>query len=262
MPCSPTATPCTSAPRMIDRQHLPARLFDRLARFQRELGHLQGGLGAFGTDPVERPVGRALQAPCTSPTTSTSSPRRRHQLASVSCPDRPFLVLGQMTTADPTRSPPGTESAWAYAHVPQEIKSDAGDDGITGRWDDRRAGAVHPSCRTADRGACTWVLRADPRPSRARTDGHGADQPNLVGGDIGGGTASCTSSSIFRPVAGWGRAETPVRRLLPGVGVSSPGCRRPRGVRSQRRARCAGTSSPAALSRSCPGRRVVCPPID
>src|SRR5690606_32847032 len=34
-------------------------------------------------------------------------------------PDNPFLVVGQMTTADPTRSPAGTESLWAYTHVPQ-----------------------------------------------------------------------------------------------------------------------------------------------
>ena len=33
-------------------------------------------------------------------------------------PRSPYLLLGQMTTADPTRSPEGTESAWAYTHVP------------------------------------------------------------------------------------------------------------------------------------------------
>ena len=33
-------------------------------------------------------------------------------------PARPFTLLGQMTTTDPTRSPAGTESAWAYTHVP------------------------------------------------------------------------------------------------------------------------------------------------
>ena len=33
-------------------------------------------------------------------------------------PQRPFLLFGQMTTSDPTRSPAGTESAWAYTHVP------------------------------------------------------------------------------------------------------------------------------------------------
>ena len=50
-------------------------------------------------------------------------------------PAEPFLLIGQMTTTDPTRSPAGTESFWAYTHVPQEIHGDAGDEGITGAWD-------------------------------------------------------------------------------------------------------------------------------
>src|SRR5690606_33657826 len=33
-------------------------------------------------------------------------------------PDRLFLICGQMTTADPSRSPAGTESFWAYTHLP------------------------------------------------------------------------------------------------------------------------------------------------
>ncbi len=31
---------------------------------------------------------------------------------------RPFVLLGQMNKADPTRSPAGTETVWAYTHVP------------------------------------------------------------------------------------------------------------------------------------------------
>ena len=36
-------------------------------------------------------------------------------------PQRPFVLFGQMTTTDPTRSPEGTESAWAYTHVPRGV---------------------------------------------------------------------------------------------------------------------------------------------
>src|SRR5205085_1325913 len=35
---------------------------------------------------------------------------------------------------DPTRSPPGTESLWAYTHVPQSIRGDAaGEIGVDGQ---------------------------------------------------------------------------------------------------------------------------------
>ena len=39
-----------------------------------------------------------------------------------------------MTTSDPTRSPPGTESMWAYTHVPQGQSLNAGSDALTGTW--------------------------------------------------------------------------------------------------------------------------------
>ncbi len=45
------------------------------------------------------------------------------QIAMGEVPDRPFALFGQMTTADPSRSPAGTtESAWAYTHVPQRVQ--------------------------------------------------------------------------------------------------------------------------------------------
>ena len=51
-------------------------------------------------------------------------------------PARPFLSLGQMTATDPPGRC-GTESVWAYTHVPQRIRGDAGDVGgtISGNWE-------------------------------------------------------------------------------------------------------------------------------
>ncbi|MBC7632928.1 NAD(P)/FAD-dependent oxidoreductase, partial [Aeromicrobium sp.] len=57
------------------------------------------------------------------------------QVSARAVPADPFMLAGQMTTTDPTRSPPGTESLWAYTHVPQRTVRDAGDDGIRGIWD-------------------------------------------------------------------------------------------------------------------------------
>ena len=41
-----------------------------------------------------------------------------YHLATRQIPSHPFVLLGQMGRADPTRSPAGTETAWAYTHVP------------------------------------------------------------------------------------------------------------------------------------------------
>ena len=58
------------------------------------------------------------------------------QVSARHVPADPFLLVGQMSTADPSRSPAGTESLWAYTHVPQQSIDDAGGEGIRGVWDD------------------------------------------------------------------------------------------------------------------------------
>ncbi len=59
------------------------------------------------------------------------------QVTARTIPAAPFLLAGQMTTTDPTRSPAGTESLWAYTHVPQPepATGDAGDGTVKGTWD-------------------------------------------------------------------------------------------------------------------------------
>ena len=46
---------------------------------------------------------------------------------------------------------------------------------------------------------------------------------NLVGGAINGGTSQLHQQLVFRPVPGWGRAETPVRGLFLGSASAHPG---------------------------------------
>ncbi len=47
-------------------------------------------------------------------------------LAQDRIPAHPFVLVGQMNKADPTRSPAGTETVWAYTHVPLRVRGDAG----------------------------------------------------------------------------------------------------------------------------------------
>jgi phytoene dehydrogenase-like protein len=74
------------------------------------------------------------------------------QIAMGHIPDKPFALFGQMTTADPGRSPLGTESAWAYTHVPQRVHGDAGGD-RPGRL---RSARVRPSLRSSRTGHPLW----------------------------------------------------------------------------------------------------------
>lgn len=121
-------------------------------------------------------------------------------------PLRPFLLFGQMTTADPTRSPPGTESAWAYTHLPHGRHWSADDVAAHVERIEAAIERVAPGFRGS---ALARHVQAPADLER--------DDANLVGGAINGGSASVHQQLFFRPTPGFGRAETP----LPGLYLAS-----------------------------------------
>ena len=142
------------------------------------------------------------------------------------------MLAGQMTTSDPTRSPAGTESFWAYTHVPQRATSRRGDERRPGHWDrddcerfaDRmqaRLERLRPGLR---RRGCWPAACSGPRELEAR-------DANLVGGALNGGTAQLHQQLVFRPVPG---SDAPRPR--------SAGCTSAR----RRRTPAAGCTAPAA----------------
>lgn len=121
-------------------------------------------------------------------------------------PTRPFLLFGQMTTADPSRSPKGTESAWAYTHVPRGLE-------WTKEKIDRHVELIEATMGGAAVGFRDSVVsRYVQSPSDLQ-----ADDENLKEGAINGGTAALHQQLIFRPTPGTGRPETP----LPGLFIAS-----------------------------------------
>lgn len=138
-------------------------------------------------------------------------------------PAAPFVLFGQLTTADATRSPAGTESAWGYTHVPRHPVRDASGE-LTGDWTDpderdrfvarveRRVESFAPGFR--DRVTARHVLFPG--------DLEAADA-NLDTGSLNGGTAALHQQLIFRPVPGLGRSETPIAGLYLASAAAHPG---------------------------------------
>ncbi|MGK4585253.1 phytoene desaturase family protein [Kitasatospora sp. HPMI-4] len=208
--------------RLVGEEHLPDRFRDDLRRFQWD----------FSTVKVDW----ALDGPI--PWTATDAARAGTvhlgadlaelsdyalQVASGRIPARPFGLLGQMTTADHTRSPTGTESAWMYTHVPQRVLDDLGAEGISGRWDERESDAFARRMeQQVERFAPGFRKRVVGRrvltpPVLESLDG------NLVGGAINGGTAAAHQQAVLRPVPGTGRPETPVKGLYLASSSAHPG---------------------------------------
>lgn len=123
-------------------------------------------------------------------------------------PQSPFLLFGQMTTADPSRSPEGTESAWAYTHLPRGVVDDDAAALVADRVDDLLE-AHAPGFADSVTG------RSVQRPSDLE-----AANANLVGGAVNGGTAQLHQQLIFR---NHGRAETPITGLFLGSASAHPG---------------------------------------
>ena len=126
-------------------------------------------------------------------------------------PDAPFLLMGQMTTADATRSPAGTESAWAYTHLPRGVADDDAADRLAERVDE-----------VVEEFAPGFRERVLHRTVQRPGDLQAADA-NLAHGAVGGGTAQLHQQLVFRPVPGLGRAETVVGGLYLGSASAHPG---------------------------------------
>jgi phytoene dehydrogenase-like protein len=157
-------------------------------------------------------------------------------------PDEPFLLFGQMTTADPSRSPAGTESAWAYTHVPLHPRdgSDWRDEQVRQRQLDRMEERVEqfaPGFRDLVVG----------RHVLFPLDLQDADD-NLRGGALNGGTSGLHQQLVFRPTPGLGRPETFVRGLYLASASAHPGG----GVHGS----CGNNAARAALRAGTTGRLV------
>jgi phytoene dehydrogenase-like protein len=215
-----------AAPRLygglVDDRYLPART--------------RRGMERFAWDPGTVKVDWALSAPVPWDPAPEVAPGCVHvcdsvdeltitsaQVAAGRVPSHPFLLAGQMTTTDPSRSPVGTESMWAYAHVPQRVRGDAGPDGLAGDWDggDAERFADRMQARI-ERYAPGFGSRVLARRVLSPLELERRDA-NLVGGAVNAGTAQLQQALVFRPVPGLGRAGTPVRGLFLAGASAHPG---------------------------------------
>ncbi len=116
--------------------------------------------------------------------------------------ERPFVILAQHTLFEPTRAPPGRHTAWAYAHVPTGWAGDA-------------AAAADAIEAQVERFAPGFRERVLHRTVHSPGELERAN-PNLVGGDVGGGENSLRQL-LARPAL----RLTPWTTPLPGLFLCS-----------------------------------------
>ena len=196
---------------LVGEQHLPARLRADLDAFQWDAGTVKVDWALSAPPPwINADARKAgtlhLGADLDGLTRYAADLTQRRT------PSEPFMLFGQMTTADPSRSPAGTESAWAYTHVPRGSMT----------TEDELARHVQRIEDTVERHAPGFAASIVARHVMGPTDLQTAN-PSLVGGAINGGTSGLHQQLIFRPVPGLGRAETVVPGLFLASSSAHPG---------------------------------------
>lgn len=120
-------------------------------------------------------------------------------------PERPFVLLAQHSLFDSTRAPAGKHTAWAYCHVPNGSAVDMTD-------------RIETQIERFAPGFRDCILARSTLNCRALED----KNPNLHGGDIGGGLASL-GQLLARPVLSPVPYRTPARGIYLCSASTPPG---------------------------------------
>jgi phytoene dehydrogenase-like protein len=209
----------TSAPSLyldlVERGCLPSRVVQKMLRFRY-------GWGTFKLDwalsgPVPWTVAEAADSAVVHAGEDLDDLSRfTRQVRAGELPERPYLVIGQQSLADPLRAPAGGHTLWAYSRVPAQPE---------GGWERHREAFAERVERRIEGLAPGFRSRILARRTMAPPDLERMDA-NLVGGDLGGGSNAWNRQLVFRPVFPYFRYRTPVAGLYlcssyahPGAGV-------------------------------------------
>jgi phytoene dehydrogenase-like protein len=215
---------------LVGEDHFPARFLDGVRAFRY-------GTGVFKLDI-------ALRAPLqwSVPTADTcgvvhvmgdlrNMSRAANETHRGLLPAHPLLIVGQQCVADPSRAPEGGATLWIETHVPSRPEGDASSTKRFKGWPDAKDLFLERVLERIEEHAPGAREKIVGMTARTPVDLE-AENPNLVGGDIGGGSSAVDQQLLFRPVPGWFRYRMPVKSLYlcsasvhPGGGVHGMGGR-------------------------------------
>lgn len=201
--------------KMLAPEHVPGFVRSSMRRYPQGWGTFKVDWALDGEVPWRNPEARRAAVVHAGDSVDDLA-RFTAEIREGKLPSNPYLVVGQQSLLDPSRAPAGCHALYCYTHAPSALP------GGWGAHRERFADAVEARLEGLAPGFRSRILaRAihDPSDLEARDE-------NLVGGDLGGGTAALTNQMFFRPVFPYFRYRTPVRGLYlcssyahPGTGV-------------------------------------------
>ena len=202
--------PTVLARDLVGEQHLPGPWLDQLRRHRYTSGYFRLDLDLSAPAPwADERLTEAMVVHITDDMDGLALSQaqvRRNRL-----PDRPQLILGQQDRADASRVPPGGAALWIECHCPGEPDEED--------WEERFADSMTERIEQHAPGLNELIVE------RTVTSPLALERmnPNLVGGDVGGGSATVDQLLVFRPVAGWSSYALPLRGLYMCGAASHPG---------------------------------------
>lgn len=203
-----------AAPRLflelLPESELPSMVVGAMRRFRHGFGTFKVDWALDGPVPWSHPD-CARAAVVHAGESNDDLTRFVKQVRAGELPDRPYLVIGQQSLADSTRAPAGQHTLWCYTRVPSHRP-----------WTSEReafADAVEERIEGLAPGFRGRILA---RHVSAPPDLEATNE-NLIGGDLGGGSAQIEQQLIFRPMFPYFRYRTPIEGLYLGSSYAHPG---------------------------------------
>lgn len=216
IPCSKAIVADVGAPalylKLIDRVETPDWLIRSIKRFRYAWGTFKMDWALNG--PVPWHNAEVCQAAVVhtgdnlSDLASFTKQVRRGEI-----PNNPYLVIGQQSLFDTQRAPEGKHTLWAYSHVPSFTQN--------GWQVDREyfADRIEERLEGLAGGFKQCIIE---RASWSPEELERMDE-NLVGGDLGGGSAQLDHALIFRPTFPYFRYRTHLKNVYLGSASTHPG---------------------------------------
>ncbi len=198
--------------KLLDEKAGVGWLRPRMNRFRYGLGTFKVDWALAGAVPWRHPEAR--ESAVVHAGDSVADLRRfTRQVRAGLLPDNPYLVIGQQSLCDPSRAPAGGHTLWAYSRVPSTLPEG------WPRWRETFADAIErrieglaPGFRALVRGRAVF----SPPDLEAMNE-------NLVGGDLGGGSAHLDQALFLRPAFPYFRHRMPIAGLYLASASTHPG---------------------------------------
>jgi phytoene dehydrogenase-like protein len=206
---------------LVGEEHFPARFLDGLRTFRYGTGMFKVDLALDARAPwlVEQASNCGVYH--LTGTLDTMA-RAAYEGAHALLPAEPLLIVGQQSIADASRAPAGGHTLWVETHVPPTPRGDGGSRKKIDGWKNGRELFLERVLARLEEFAPGLQSHIVGSHVRTPIDLEEAD-PNLVGGDVGGGSSAIDHQLIFRPVPGWFRYRTPVKGLYLCSASAHPG---------------------------------------